>query len=220
MKTVFPMLLMFTSGCVSFATDAARLSQEDNIREAVFRYQFDHNASGQQKRATVYCLSVGEKHTDPSDEFMKRFADHKPPVRKVSACQTDPYKGVIDKRTGTPGLVFRVTGIRWISDNEVEASGGYYEAGLSSSGNTYAGTKQHGTWKVSSDKMNWISQSTDPFPLVTVEKSPLHSQPGSECKRLFSTVMCSGPPDWGIIWPPFSGAERWWNSQNEALPAV
>jgi hypothetical protein len=169
MKTILPMLLIFTSGCVSFATDAARLSQEDNIREAVFRYQFDHNASGQQKRATVYCLSVGEKHvgekhTDPFDEFMKRFADHKPPVRKRSECDVDPLNGVIDKRTGKPGLVFRVTSITWISDTEVEVAGGYYEAGLSSSGNTYTVTRQHGKWKVSNDKMEWISQSLDPFP--------------------------------------------------------
>ena len=157
MRIILPMLLAFTSGCASIASGAPRLSQEDNIREAVFRYQFNHNASGQQQRAAFYCLAVGEKRSDPSDEFMKRFADHKPPVRKVSECQIDPSKGVIDKRTGTSGLVFRVTGITWISDSEVEAAGGYYEAGLSSSGNTYTLTKQHGQWKVSKDKMNWIS---------------------------------------------------------------
>jgi len=106
MKNIVPVLFMVMSGCVSYATDAARLNQEDSIREAVFRYQFDHNASGQQKKASVYCLSVGNGQTDPSDDLMKRFANHKPPVRKASECQVDPYKGVTDKRTGTPGLIF------------------------------------------------------------------------------------------------------------------
>ncbi len=163
---VVPLLFIFMAGCVSSATDAARLIQEDNIREAVFRYQFDHNASGQQKKATVYCLSVGKGRSDPSEDFMRRFADHKPPVRKVSECQINPYKGVLDKHTGAPGLAFRITRLTWISDTEAEVEGGCYEAGLSSSGNTYTVVKQHGTWKVSSDRMNWISQSLKPRSLL------------------------------------------------------
>ena len=152
-------LLVFV--CLSTAsaqTDAARFHEEDNVREAVFRYQFEHNSSGQQKRAGVYCLSIGE-NTDPSDEFIRRFANHKPPVRKISGCNVGPYDGVVDKDTHKLGLVFRVSGIKWISETEVEASGGYYEAGLSASGDTYTVSKQLGKWRVTKDKMNWISKN-------------------------------------------------------------
>jgi hypothetical protein len=145
MRAIGCLLLMCVWACPG---SADRLSQEDDIREAVFRYQFDHNASGQQRNAQVYCLAVGDKQGDPSEQLIKRFGDHTPPVRKMSECSTSPVKGVVEKRTGKRGLVFRVTNIRWISELEVEVAGGYYEAGLSSSGNTYTVTKPHGRWEV------------------------------------------------------------------------
>src|SRR6478672_10738138 len=68
--------------------------QQNDIREAVFRYQFGHNASIQGNSAGVYCISV-ENKPDPPDSCMKRFAGFKPPVHKASDCSTDAYKGVV-----------------------------------------------------------------------------------------------------------------------------
>ncbi len=143
------------AGCTPIPS--ARLPQEDDIREAVFRYQFEHNASGQQKQAAVYCLSIGE-NADPSDEFMRRFAEYKTPVRKRSECDVGRL-GVVDKNTHKRGLVFRVDSMNWISGTEVEARGGYFEGGLSASGNTYTVRKRLGKWGVTEDKMNWISEN-------------------------------------------------------------
>jgi hypothetical protein len=157
MKCIAHLFLLFAFTSLGVADEKARQGQDDDIREAVFRYQFDHNASGQQKTAKVYFLGVGEKATDPSDDFMKRFANHKPPVRKASASHFVRGKGLLDKKTGERGLAFRNTLIKWISDTEVEVSGGYYEAELSSSGNTYTVQKENGKWKVTKSKMNWIS---------------------------------------------------------------
>jgi hypothetical protein len=157
LKSILPVLLVFTSACSSPLSKADRLSQEDDIREAIFRHQFTHNASGQQKHARFYCLSVGENDNDPTDELLKRFADHKPPVLKRSDCHVHPFTGVSNNRTGTRSLIFRVSGITWISDKKVKAEGGYYEDGLSSSGNIYTVTKQHRKWMVSDDQMKWIS---------------------------------------------------------------
>jgi hypothetical protein len=83
-----PFLLLLTIASASLAVDNDRSSQEDDIRETVFRHQFDHNASGQQKSAHAYCLAVlvDNKDSDPSHQFIRRFAHHKPPVRKASAC--------------------------------------------------------------------------------------------------------------------------------------
>ena len=157
MKFVAYLFLLFGFASLGLAADKARESQTDDIREAVFRWQFDHNASGQQTNAQVYFLEVGQKGDDPSDEFMKRFAGHKPPVRKKSACNAAPGKGVFDKKTGQQGLIFRATSIDWKSDAEVDVQGGYYEAGLSSSGNTYTLKKKNGKWKVTNDQMQYIS---------------------------------------------------------------
>ena len=136
MKVIAPLFLLCAFSSLGFAADNVRESQTDDIREAVFRWQFDHNASSQQKKAQAYFLGVGDRD-DPTDEFMKRFANHKPPVRKASACSADAGKGVRDKKTGEKGLIFRVRKIEWKSDTEVEVQGGYYEGGLSASSNTY-----------------------------------------------------------------------------------
>ncbi len=157
MKIIASLFLLFAFASVGLATDSARQGQEDAIREAVFRWQFDNNASGLQRTAKVYCLRVAENDGDPSDEFIGRFAGNKPPVRKASECSTDMREGALDKKTGEKGLVFSVGRITWKSDAEVEVAGGYWEGGLSASGNTYTLKKENGQWKVTSDKMSWIS---------------------------------------------------------------
>jgi hypothetical protein len=157
------LLLLLAITSASLAVDTDRTSQEDDIRETVFRHQFDHNASGQQKSAHAYCLAilVGSKDSDPSDQFVKRFAHHKPPVRKASACRWDSTK-VVENRTGRPALIFHVSRITWISDTEVTVDGGYEEGNVSSSGNTYTVTKRNGKWEVTHDQMNVISRNDRP----------------------------------------------------------
>lgn len=76
---------------------------------------------------------------------MKRFIGHKPSVKKASECETKPEKGVVDKKTGEHVLVFPIAEIKWVSDSEVEVSGGYYEGSLSASSNTYYLKKKDGS---------------------------------------------------------------------------
>ena len=152
-RSLLCLLLIAASRCA--ATSPSTADSED-IREAVFRYQFQHNASGQQQAAKVYCLSIGA-HQDPSNELMKRFANNNPPVRKVSVCDSSRLKGVIDKQTPQGVLIFRVESISFRSVTEATVTGGYYEGPDSSSGNTYTVRKVNGAWKVVEDKMNWIS---------------------------------------------------------------
>ena len=132
-----------------------KLVDEQNIREAVFRYQFEHNASGQQQQAKIYFLSLGERRS-PRDDFMSRFKGHKPPVRKVSGALVNSL-GVVEKKTGRRGLLFQVTGIRWLGQNEVEVEGGYFESGHSASTNVYKVSRENGKWVVKEDRMREIS---------------------------------------------------------------
>jgi len=159
MKNITSLSLLFVFASVGLSADDARKSQEDDIRESVFRWQFEHNASEQQENARVYFLEIGKKEGDPSDEFIKRFAGNKLPVRKRSECSVNMGRsvGVLDKKTGEKGLILSVRSIEWKSDTEVDVKGGYYEHGLSASGNTYTLKKVNGKWKVTNDKMNWIS---------------------------------------------------------------
>jgi len=151
------LLALFSTACVAAPVNKA--AEELDIREATFRYQFGKNASGQQQAAKNFYLAVpgGGKGTDPDDAFMKRFAGNKPTVKRLSECDSSDDKGVVDKKTGERGLIFTTGAIKWVSDTEVEISGGYYEAGLSASGNTYFLKKVDGKWKVIKDVMHWIS---------------------------------------------------------------
>jgi len=159
MKIITSLFVLFVFASVGLSADDARKRQEDDVREAVFRWQFEHNASYQQRDAGVYFLEVGEKEGDPSDEFIKRFAGNKPPVRKRSECSVNMRRsvGVSDKKTGEKGLILSIRKIEWKSDTEVDVQGGYYEHGLSSSGNTYTLKKEKGKWKVTNDKLRGIS---------------------------------------------------------------
>jgi hypothetical protein len=97
MQCIIYSLFLLAFASFVFAADKGRSRQEDDGREAVFRYQFDHNASGQQRSAHAYCLALGDKDADPSEGFIKRFAHNKPRVRKASACHIASSSALIDK---------------------------------------------------------------------------------------------------------------------------
>lgn len=126
-----------------------------DIREAALRYMFRHNASGQQLQAHVYCIGLPD--IDPSAAFVARLGDVRPTVKPISACDAGAGDGVLDKATGQLGLIFHAGAIRWIDADHAELDGGYYEAGLSASGNTYYLQRQNGAWLVTKDVMHWIS---------------------------------------------------------------
>ena len=158
MKSIFTFVALLSMAQVCCGTD--RQSQLDDIREATFRFLFGKNASSLQQNAKVYFLTIGNlsktQSQDPDEAFMKRFADHQPRVARRSDAKESP-DGVTDKITGERGLIFNVGEIQWISDREVQVSGGYFEAGLSASGNTFYLRKKNGKWEVQREKMHWIS---------------------------------------------------------------
>lgn len=131
---------------------------EDGVREAVFRHLFDHNASGQQKAAKVYCLEI-EGKLDPSPELLRRFAGNQPPVKKASLCsfKGGTGRGGVEDETGAKGLIFRIDTIQHASADTATVEGGYFEAGLSASGNIYELVKEGDLWIVKQDTMKWIS---------------------------------------------------------------
>ena len=114
-----------------------------DICEAVFRYQFKHNTSGAQQNADAYFIMIFKQ--DPPDKFLTRFSGNLPPVRKGS-----------DFTIGK-GLVFSIGSIDRVDENTAQVYGGFYEAGLSSSGNLYTVVRKNSKWVVARDEMQWIS---------------------------------------------------------------
>jgi hypothetical protein len=119
---------------------------EPEILEAVFRYQFEHNASGLQQNAEKYCLTLtgGAK---PDAELLRRFEGHQPPVVSADQC---------DRRSGR-NLFFQAKIATWESDAEAVVRGGYYEGNLSSSRETYRVVWEDGRWVVEDARLEVIS---------------------------------------------------------------
>lgn len=135
-----------TSSEASSTTSPSRAAAEQEIAEAVFRRQFDHNASGLQKKAEKYCLSLpGDRM--PSAELLKRFEGNQPPVLAADQC---------DRKSGK-NLFFRINAINWREDGEVWVRGGYYEGNLSSSLELYQVVNENGKWVVKGQRMEAIS---------------------------------------------------------------
>jgi hypothetical protein len=134
---------------------AAKGPQYLNVLEAVFRYQFDHNASGAQRNVDYFFLALDQ--SDPPPELLQRFKDQSPRVLPASMAKVSADEGVKHKELGGHGLIFDVTRIAWLDANTADVDGGYYEAGLSSSGNTYRVERREGKWIVTKNEMHWIS---------------------------------------------------------------
>ena len=133
-------------------------ADDDDVREAVFRHLFEHNASGLQGAAKVFCLQI-EGQADPSPALLRRFEGNEPRVKKASLCtsRNGSGRGRVQDETGAPGLIFRVDSIKRTGPDTAVVEGGYFEAGLSASGNIYELARESGRWVVKKDTMQWIS---------------------------------------------------------------
>jgi len=146
-------LLTLSVSLIAAAADPVVI--DPNIAEAVFRYQFAHNESGQQSSADVYCVGYGTNigsENDPPAEILMRLSGMTPSVEPASHCPCD--KGRADHRSW---ITFRIETVKCKSETSCEVEGGYYESPLSSSGNTYYLEKRDGKWVVTRDVMHWIS---------------------------------------------------------------
>jgi hypothetical protein len=155
--------------------DAARhAAQENDIREAVIRYQMEewaregdkHEEDAKDKRdqaiakqlnSRVFFVSI--KGKDPSDEFLKRFQSVPRIVKKRSQAKMNSPKmeWVTDKDTHQPGIILSADEIRWTKENEVEVEGGYHCGGLCAARDVFTVRLGNGRWKVIQARMKWIS---------------------------------------------------------------
>jgi hypothetical protein len=154
MKRVWLLSLAMVCGAIApvaraqkQAAGPANNEVEDDVREAVFRYQF----KSLQVEVSFYFVSVDNKNPGPA--LLDRFREDQPEVRPASDAKYEkkPVAGFVEKRTDKQGIMFRQGAIRWISENqaEVEAS---YECGdlCDPVSGTYHLTREGGHWNVSS----------------------------------------------------------------------
>jgi hypothetical protein len=150
--------------CTDFGVEPTLQDDEDDVREAAFRYFFEHNYSGGvEKIVDVFFLSINsdpyptEPDHDPSDRFMSRFAGHQPEVKKYSDCEIVDWV-LVERQTGKSGMLFFTGFARKLDANRIELWGGYYATGVNASFNRLVLRRVYYTrWIVESDELEGIA---------------------------------------------------------------
>ena len=150
LSALFVLALLCSSGGISANINAAYHShEEDAVLEVVFRYQL---ANCYKRRSPkVYFLARGVEEL--SDEFMERFKDHTPPVRKRSQ-MTSEFR---DKETGVQGVILGVKSIKQLDELRFEIEGYCAAGGLDGYGYVYEVVQVEGQWKIKNVRETWIS---------------------------------------------------------------
>ena len=90
---------------------------DSSIVESVFRYQIKQ--CGDNTSLTVFLLSVRGK--DPSDEFIKRFADESVSVKKRSVlAKSEATNEFIDKESGKSAALLSIDKLRVLEEGKAE----------------------------------------------------------------------------------------------------
>jgi len=146
---------------------------EDDIREAVLRYQMaswgrnakemkeanyqnDKWVAGGVKFKQVFISVNGE---DPSDAFMSRFDNFPSKVKKRSQAGIDKKAiyTIVDETSGEQGIIFSVGPIEWLRSNLVKTVGSYACGGLCGGGTTFTVQRKHRRWTVTGSGVHWAS---------------------------------------------------------------
>jgi hypothetical protein len=114
--------------------EAAERPDED-LQEAALRWAFA-NAETDLEDPAVYCIAASpgplDDGVDPDAGFLARFRQQSIPVRPVSACrfEGDVMHIVVDRASGSFGLLFTVSPVLWESRDRGMVPIGYLQGGL------------------------------------------------------------------------------------------
>jgi|CZKC01.1.fsa_nt_gi hypothetical protein len=129
------------------AGESPRSEQEDNIREAVFRYQFKNF----ELLVAYRFISVYGKN--PSAAMLQRFHGEQPPVLSVSESEKikKPMKLIQNRNDYKQGALFNQGQIKWISDTKADIDGNF-ECGdiCDEASGVYHASRQENKWVVDS----------------------------------------------------------------------
>lgn len=138
-------------------TAKTRQEQEDDILEAVFRYQFEHCPYDFIGKQTTFYLTIADfrkgtppfpfRFRDPNDAFMNRFQSQNPKVKKHSEI-TYADSSFCNLSAGN---------IKWLNNAEVEVMGEYFIGVNAGALFLYHLVRAGNRWIVTFDKMMGIS---------------------------------------------------------------
>jgi hypothetical protein len=154
------MLLLMALPPAAAAQDSEPRSAEgEKLMEAVFRYQIKTCSPNTGKK--VFLLSDSGK--DLSDEFMSRFKDSDPPVKKQSVMGTSEANNeFIDKGSGEPATLLVIDKIKWLGGGKAKVEGSCGFASLAGQGYKYELVLEDEKWVVKGVEPTWVARTAPP----------------------------------------------------------
>jgi hypothetical protein len=145
--------LSFVPSISAQAPFADESPEKSNLREAIFRYMFEHYNYGSYVK--VFCIQPEQPQPE---KFLLRFANSKPGVVWASDCElAGPMNAVKQKNTGQSGMRMAIMSIRWICGEKAEAKVEAFSDGIAANWNTLRIVFKDGGWIVKSDKLDAVS---------------------------------------------------------------
>jgi hypothetical protein len=124
-----------------------------DLREAVFRYMFDHYNYG--RYVKVYCIAA---ERPVPDAFIQRCSQIKPHVVGAFDCdRSAPMSSVRNKKTGETGMLLTIIDIQSIRGDEAKVKVEAFSDGIAANWNTLRIIFKEGHWKVVKDKVDGVS---------------------------------------------------------------
>jgi hypothetical protein len=147
-------LILLMSVVAASGQDSNQKGEFDSeIAESVFRYQITQCAENMS--VTVFLLSV--RGADPSDEFMKRFADESVSVKKRSALATsERTHEFIDKESGKFVALLSLDKLKFLEENRAQVEGGCGYADFAARGYRYDLVREKNRWIVKRANPTWF----------------------------------------------------------------
>jgi hypothetical protein len=97
--------------------------RDEAVCEAVFRYQLQQPFVDQPWLSGYYLALRGR---DPDAALLERLRDLTPAIHPLSQCRVTARDGVLDRHTGTRGVIVQVARLAWVHTAAVDVVGGYY----------------------------------------------------------------------------------------------
>ena len=125
---------------------------EAAVCEAVFRYQLQQPLVDHSQVLRYYLALRGG---DPDEAFLHRLRALTPWVQPLSQCRVTARDGVIDRATGTCGVIVQVARVTWVHAAAVEVVGGYYITHRHAAGLRYHVAHDGQRWVVMTVHVLW-----------------------------------------------------------------
>lgn len=132
--------------------------EEDKIREILFLSLFEKWQNPTIKDLEIYFVSVDwKKKKNPSKNLLEKLQRKYKQVRQITDSTEDSEEKIIERNTRKKGIIFSVSKINWMNNNEVKVNAGSYLGNMASDGCLY--TLKHETkgWIIVSEEQCFIS---------------------------------------------------------------